>query len=53
MIVRVGNLDDVKAHFPPRQNVIGHFLVRSEGFVSLKLFTPYRDDSVISCFGFG
>ena len=53
MIIRLGNLDDVKANFPPRQNVIGHFLVRSEGFVSLKLLTPYRDNSVISCFGFG
>ena len=44
MIIRVGNLDEVKANFPPKQKVMGHFLVRSEGFVSLKLLTPYRDN---------
>ena len=50
MIIRVGNLDEVKANFPPKQKVMGHFLVRSEGFVSLKLLTLYRDNSDINCF---
>ena len=52
MIIRVGNLDEVKANFPPKQKVMGHFLVRSEGFVSLKLLTPYRDNFDINCFWF-
>ena len=46
MIIREGNLDEVKANFPPQAKSIAHFLQRAL-FVTL-----YRDNSDINCLWF-
>ena len=49
MTIGVESLDEVKANFSPKQKVIGHFLVRSEGFFSLNNASSSRHTVTTVC----